>query len=157
MPLVSSLRDFLEASRSSSTISATSGELSWLGDSGAAENTQQGATNLADSIPHAISSILGVAGSAFSVGLTLFTLIFLTLFLLIDMERLRGVVRSMLLPDDAERWLEVWEHVTQTGLALGDRRAHDRPDRRHRPGRHGGAARLELRACARASSRGSST
>ncbi len=114
VPLVSSLRDFLEDLPQLVDDLRNSGELSWLGDSGAAENTQQGATNLADSIPHAISSILGVAGSAFSVGLTVFTLIFLTLFLLIDMERLRGVVRSMLLPVDAERWLEVWERVTQT-------------------------------------------
>jgi len=114
VPIVSSLRDFLKALPQLVDELRESGELSWLGDSGAAENTQQGATNLADSIPHAISSILGVAGSAFSVGLTVFTLIFLTLFLLIDMERLRGVVRSMLLPDDAERWLDVWEHVTQT-------------------------------------------
>ncbi len=114
VPLVSSLRDFLKGLPQLVEDLRESGELSWLGDSGAAENTQQGATNLADSIPHAISSILGIAGSAFSVGLTVFTLLFLTLFLLIDMERLRGVVRSMLLPDDAERWLDVWEHVTQT-------------------------------------------
>jgi predicted PurR-regulated permease PerM len=114
VPLVSSLRDFLKALPQLVDDLRKSGELSWLGDSGAAENTQQGAANLADSIPHAISSILGVAGSAFSVGLTVFTLLFLTLFLLIDMERLRGVVRSMLLPDGAERWLDVWERITQT-------------------------------------------
>ena len=114
VPLVGSLRDFVKALPQLVEDLRDSGELSWLGDSGAAENTQQGAANLADSIPNAISSILGVAGSAFSVGLTLFTLIFLTLFLLVDMERLRGVVRSMLMPGDAERWLEVWEHVTQT-------------------------------------------
>ena len=30
------------------------------------------------------------------------------------MEHLRGVVRSMLVPPEAERWLEVWERVTQT-------------------------------------------
>jgi predicted PurR-regulated permease PerM len=114
VPLVGSLRDFLKELPQIVQGLRDSGELSWLGDSGAAENAQDGATSLADSIPHAISSILGVAGSAFSVGLTIFTLLFLTLFLLIDMERLRGVVRSMLMPGDAERWLEVWEHVTQT-------------------------------------------
>jgi predicted PurR-regulated permease PerM len=114
VPLISSLRDFLKDLPQTVQALRDSGELSWLGDSGAAENAQQGATNLADTIPNAISAILGVAGSAFSVGLTIFTLLFLTLFLLIDMERLRGVVRSMLMPDDAERWLDVWEHVTQT-------------------------------------------
>jgi len=114
VPLVGSLRDFVKSLPDLVQELRDSGELSWLGDSGAAENTQQGASNLAESIPHAISSILGVAGSAFSVGLTIFTLVFLALFLLIDMERLRGVLRSMLMPDDAERWLEVWENVTET-------------------------------------------
>lgn len=114
VPLVASVRDFLKALPELVDELRASGELSWLGDSGAAENVQQGASNLADSIPQAISAVLGVAGSAFSVGLTLFTLLFLTLFLLIDMARLRGIVRSTLLPDDAERWLGVWERVTET-------------------------------------------
>ena len=35
-------------------------------------------------------------------------------FLLIDMDRLRGALRSVLMPDDAERWLDVWERVTET-------------------------------------------
>mgnify|MGYP001087095178 CR=1 FL=1 len=73
VPLVGSVRDFLKDLPQLVDELRDSGELSWLGDSGAAENTQQGASNLADSIPHAISAILGVAGSAFSVGLTLFT------------------------------------------------------------------------------------
>ena len=30
------------------------------------------------------------------------------------MERLRGAVRSMLVPAEAERWLEVWERITHT-------------------------------------------
>lgn len=114
VPLVGSLRDFLKALPELVDELRASGELSWLGDSGAAENVQQGASSLADTIPSAISAILGVAGSAFSVGLTVFTLLFLTLFLLIDMERLRGVVRSVLVPGEAERWLDVWERVTQT-------------------------------------------
>jgi predicted PurR-regulated permease PerM len=114
VPLVGSLRDFVKDLPQTVDQLRSSGELSWLGDSGAAENTQQGAANLADSIPHAISAILGVAGSAFSVGLAIFTVIFLTLFLLVDMERLRGVTRTMLMPGDAERWLAVWERVTQT-------------------------------------------
>ena len=114
VPLVASVRDFLKSLPDLVQDLRDSGELSWAGDSGAAENAQQGASNLADSIPHAISAILGVAGSAFSVGITIFTLVFLALFLLVDMERLRGVVRSMLLPQDADRWLEVWERVTET-------------------------------------------
>ena len=114
VPLVGSLRDFLQDLPEIVESLRDSDELSWLGDSGAAENTQEGASNLAATIPDTISALLGVAGSAFSVGLAIFTLIFLTLFLLVDMEHLRGVVRSMLMPADADRWLEVWERVTQT-------------------------------------------
>jgi predicted PurR-regulated permease PerM len=114
VPLVASVRDFLKSLPDLVQELRDSGGLSWAGDSGAAENAQQGASNLAESIPHAISAVLGVAGSAFSVGITIFTLVFLALFLLVDMERLRGVVRSMLLPQDADRWLEVWERVTET-------------------------------------------
>lgn len=114
VPLVGALRDFLKDLPQLIDELRDSDELSWLGDSGAAENTQQGASNLADAVPDAISAILGVAGSAFSAGLAIFTVIFLTLFLLVDMDRLREVTRSMLLPSDAERWLAVWEHVTQT-------------------------------------------
>ena len=135
VPLVGSLRDFLKSLPDLVQELRDSGELSWLGDSGAAENTQQGASNLADSIPHAISSILGVAGSAFSVGLMIFTLIFLALFLLIDMERLRGR-RSQ--HADAGRRRTLARGLGERhrdGLPLGDRRAHDRRDRGHGAGR----------------------
>jgi predicted PurR-regulated permease PerM len=114
VPLVGALRDFLKGLPDLVQQLRDSGELSWAGDSGAAENVQQGASNLSDSIPRAISSILGIAGDAFSAGLWLFTLLFLALFLLIDMDRLRGVVRQMLMPADAERWLDTWERITQT-------------------------------------------
>jgi len=114
VPMVGALRDFLKSLPDLVQQLRDSDELSWAGDSGAAENVQQGASNLSDSIPHAISSILGIAGDAFSAGLWVFTLIFLALFLLIDMDRLRGVVRLMLMPADAERWLDTWERITET-------------------------------------------
>jgi predicted PurR-regulated permease PerM len=114
VPLVGSLRDFLKDLPQTVADLRESGELSWLGDSGAAENVQQGSDNLAATIPNAISALLGVAGNAFSVGLALFTVLFLALFLLIDMPRLKDVTANMLMPDDTERWLEVWEHITNT-------------------------------------------
>jgi predicted PurR-regulated permease PerM len=114
VPLVGALRDFLKGLPDLVQQLQDSDELSWAGDSGAAENVQKGASNLADSIPNAISSILGLAGDAFSAGLWIFTLIFLALFLLIDMERLRGAVRAVLMPADAERWLDTWERITET-------------------------------------------
>jgi predicted PurR-regulated permease PerM len=114
VPLVGALRDFVKGLPDIVQQLRDSGELSWAGDSGAAENVQQGASNLSDAIPHAISSILGIAGDAFSAGLWVFTLIFLALFLLIDMDRLRGVVRAILMPADADRWLDTWERITET-------------------------------------------
>jgi predicted PurR-regulated permease PerM len=114
VPLVGALRDFIKSLPDLVQQLQDSDELSWAGDSGAAENVHQGASNLADSIPDAISSILGIAGNAFSAGLWIFTLIFLSLFLLIDMERLRGVARAILMPVAAERWLATWERITQT-------------------------------------------
>jgi predicted PurR-regulated permease PerM len=114
VPLVGSIRDFLKDLPQLVDELRSSDELSGIGDSGAAENVQQGANNLASTIPHAVDALLGVAGSAFSVGLTMFTLIFLALFLLVDMPRLHEVVRGMLVPTEAVRWLEVWERVTET-------------------------------------------
>ena len=114
VPLIGSLRDFLQDLPELVDELRDSGELSWLGDSGAAENVQQGANDLSQTIPSTISAFLGVVGNAFSVGLALFTMLFLALFLLVDMPRLKEVVRQMLVPGDAERWLEVWERVTNT-------------------------------------------
>ena len=114
VPLIGSLRDFLKDLPELVDELRDSDELSWLGDSGAAENVQQGANDLSQTIPSTISAFLGVAGNAFSVGLALFTMLFLALFLLVDMPRLKEVVRQMLVPEDAERWLEVWERVTNT-------------------------------------------
>ena len=114
VPLIGSLRDFLHELPDLVDELRDSDELSWLGDSGAAGNVQEGANNLSSTIPNAISAILGVAGAAFSVGLTAFTLIFLALFLLVDMPRLKEALRSMLVPTEAERWLDVWENVTET-------------------------------------------
>ena len=51
-------------------------ELSWLEDSGAAENVQQGAEKLSATVPDAISAVLGVAGSFFSIFLAAFTILF---------------------------------------------------------------------------------
>jgi predicted PurR-regulated permease PerM len=114
VPLVGSLRDFLHDLPQIVSDLRESDELSWLGDSGAANNAQTGAENLSATIPNAIDALLGVAGKAFSAGLALFTLLFLALFLIIDTERLRRALSSVLMPGDAERWIGVWERVTQT-------------------------------------------
>jgi len=114
VPLVDSLTEFLKALPQNVQDLRNSSELSWLKDSGGAENVQQGSQHLADTIPTAIGAFLGVAGTAFDVGLTLFTLIFIALFLLMDMPRLQGALASVLAPGDAARTLTLWERITGT-------------------------------------------
>ena len=114
VPLVDSLIDFLKALPQTVQQLRDSGELSWAGDSGAAENVQNGSQSLANTIPNAVDAFLGVAGNAFSAGLAVFTIIFLALFLLMDMERLQRASASVLEPEDAKRMLWLWDRITRT-------------------------------------------
>jgi predicted PurR-regulated permease PerM len=114
VPLVSSVRDFLKQLPQTVQQLRDSGELSWLGDSGAAKNVQDGAEHISASIPDAVSSILGVAGSFFGVFLALFTILFICLFLLTDIAKLKASLGSVLMPGEDERWLGVWERVTES-------------------------------------------
>ncbi len=112
--LVGAVRDLLKDTPTIVEQLRESDGLSWLGDSGAAKNVQQGADDLASTIPTSIDALLGVAGDAFTVALTVFTVTFLALFLIVDMERLKGAAGSVLMPGDRERWLDVWERITHT-------------------------------------------
>ena len=114
VPLVSSVRDFLKELPETVQKLRDSGELSWLGDSGAAKNVQEGAQHISTSIPDTISSILGVAGGFFGVFLALFTILFICLFLLTDIAKLKASLGSVLMPGEDERWLGVWERVTES-------------------------------------------
>jgi len=114
VPIVDSLVDFLKALPQTVQDLRNSSELSWLKDSGGAENVQDGANKLASTIPSAVGAFLGVAGSAFTVGLTIFTLIFIALFLLMDIPRLQGAVASVLMPRDSEHALSLWDQVAHT-------------------------------------------
>jgi putative heme transporter len=112
VPLVSSVRDFLKQLPQTVQELRDSGELSWLGDSGAAKNVQQGAEHVSASVPNAVSSILGIAGDFFGIFLAAFTILFICLFLLTDIGKLKESLASVLMPGDDERWLGVWERVT---------------------------------------------
>jgi putative heme transporter len=114
VPLVGSVRDFVQDLPATVQSLRDSGELSWLGDSGAAENVQGGADKAASSMPDAISSILGIAGSFFGVFLAVFTILFICLFLLTDIENLKRSLASVLMPGQDDRWLGVWERVTES-------------------------------------------
>jgi putative heme transporter len=112
VPLVGSVRDFLQELPAIVEELRSSDELSWLGDSGAAENVQDGAEQVSVSIPDAISGVLGIAGSFFGIFLAGFTILFICLFLLSDIVNLKRALASVLRPGEEERWLGVWEKVT---------------------------------------------
>jgi predicted PurR-regulated permease PerM len=114
VPLVGSVRDFLQDLPQTVEELRSADGLSWLGDSGAAGNVQSGAEQISISIPDAISSVLGIAGSFFGVFLAAFTILFICLFLLTDIANLKRSLASVLAPGEDDRWLEVWERVTET-------------------------------------------
>ena len=89
-------------------------ELDSVGDSGAAENAQAGAETIAASVPDAIKAMLGIAGDFFSIFLAAFTILFICLFLLTDVGNLKRALASLLMPGEDERWLAVWERVTES-------------------------------------------
>ncbi len=112
VPLVGGVRDFLQELPTTVEQLRESDELSWLGDSGAAENVQAGSEKISASVPDAISAVLGFAGSFFTGFLICFTIIFICLFLLSDIANLKRSLGSVLMPGEDERWLGVWEKVT---------------------------------------------
>ena len=113
VPLVGSVRDFLQDLPQTVESLRESDELpSWLGDSGAAENVQDGAQEVSVSVPDAISAVLGIAGDFFGVFLASFTILFICLFLLSDITNLKRSLASVLMPGEDDRWLDVWERVT---------------------------------------------
>lgn len=114
VPLAGSVRDFLQELPTLVEDLRDSGGLSLLGDSGAAENVQDGAETVSVSVPDAISKLLGIAGGLFGVFLAGFTIIFICLFLLTDVGNLKRALASVLMPGDDERWLGVWDRVTTT-------------------------------------------
>ena len=115
VPLVGSVRDFLHDLPATVQQLQDSDELSsWLGDSGAAANVQDGAQQIASLVPDAISAVLGLTGSFFSIFLAAFTILFICLFLLTDIANLKRSLGSVLMPGEDERWLGVWERVTES-------------------------------------------
>jgi predicted PurR-regulated permease PerM len=114
VPIVGSARDFLQQLPTTTEQLRSSDELSWLGDTGAGGNLQSGAESAAGTVPDTISAVLGVAGSFFSIFLAGFTIIFICLFLLSDVTNLKRAVASVLMPGEDERWLAVWERVTES-------------------------------------------
>jgi predicted PurR-regulated permease PerM len=114
VPLVGGVRDFLQQLPATVEQLRQSDELSGLGKSGAAQNVQQGADHVSASVPDAISGVLGIAGDFVSLFLVAFTLIFICMFLLSDIPKMKQALGSVLMPGEAERWLGVWDRVTNS-------------------------------------------
>jgi predicted PurR-regulated permease PerM len=112
--IVGSVRDFLQDLPAIVADLQQSDELSFLGDTGAADNVQKGAQNVSEWVPDTISAVLGVAGAGFSLFIAAFTILFTCLFLLSDIGNMKGALASVLAPREAERWLAVWERVTES-------------------------------------------
>jgi predicted PurR-regulated permease PerM len=113
VPLVGSVRDYLQELPSVVEDLQSSDELSWLGDSGAGDNVQEGAEQVAVSVPDAISAVLGIAGSFFGIFIAAFSILFICLFLLTDIGNLKRSLASVLMPDQEARWMPVWDRVTE--------------------------------------------
>jgi predicted PurR-regulated permease PerM len=114
VPMVGGVRDFLHELPTTVQQLRDSDELSWLGDSGAADNVQEGANEVSASVPDAISKVLGIAGDFFTVFVASFTILFICLFFLTDVGNLKRSLASVLAPGEDERWLNVWERVTES-------------------------------------------
>ena len=114
VPMVGAVRDFVQQLPTTVDQLRSSDELSWLGDTGVGGNVQSGANDAASSIPDAISAVLGVAGTFFTVFLAGFTILFICLFFISDVGNLKRALGSVLMPGDRERWLGVWERVTES-------------------------------------------
>jgi putative heme transporter len=114
VPLVGGVRDFLHELPTTVQNLRDSDELSWLGDSGAAKNVQEGAQQVSVNVPDAIAAVLGIAGDFFGVFLALFTILFICLFLLTDIGNMKRALGSVLMPGEDQRWLDVWERVTNS-------------------------------------------
>jgi predicted PurR-regulated permease PerM len=114
VPMVGSVRDFLHELPQTVDQLRSSNELSWLGDTGIGKNVEEGANKAAISVPDAISQVLGIAGDLFSIFLVGFTILFICLFFLSDVPNMKRALGSVLMPGEDERWLGVWERVTES-------------------------------------------
>jgi predicted PurR-regulated permease PerM len=114
VPMVASVRDFLQQLPETIEQLRSSDELSWLGDTGVGGNLEEGAEQTASSVPDTISAVLGIAGDFFSVFLAGFTILFICLFFIADVENMKRALGSVLMPGERERWLGVWERVTES-------------------------------------------
>ncbi len=78
------------------------------------EELQSRAEELATSLPGQLGDVFALGGKVFGAGLTLFTLTFMILFLLVDLPQLSAAIRSVLFPATAERVERMERDITAT-------------------------------------------
>ncbi len=113
-PMLESMQSFLKDLPDTVAKLRESGELSWLGDTSAGSDTQDAATTVSESIPDALSGLVGLAGDLFSAGLAAFTLIFVALFFITDAPNLQRAIASILPPTEGDRTTLLWERASHT-------------------------------------------
>ena len=114
VPLASSVRDFLQDLPEIVDDLRASDELSWLGDSGAAENVQTGAETVSAVGPRCD---LGPSRHRGHVLRHLPRRVHDPVHLpvpLTDIGNLKRSLTSVLMPGEDDRWLDVWDRVTET-------------------------------------------
>ena len=75
---------------------------------------QTGAEKVSAAVPESIEAVLGLAGGIVSLFLACFTIIFICMFLLSDVSNLKRALGSVMMPGEDERWLDVWDRVTNS-------------------------------------------
>ena len=112
-PLAGSFRNFVDQLPSIvADIKNNSSLGKWINEHSSAPETAQGnVKQIAQAIGDAAGGVLGIVVSGFSLVLSGVTAIFLTLFLMIDLQRLIGAVDSLLAPTQSDAWNRVSERI----------------------------------------------
>jgi predicted PurR-regulated permease PerM len=112
-PLVGTFRDFVQAlPQMVNDITTNSSIGAWVDKhSSAPETAQANVKEIAQGIAGAAGGVIGVIVSGFSLVLALVTAIFLTMFLMIDLQRLIGAVDTLLDPRGLDRWHRMSERI----------------------------------------------
>jgi predicted PurR-regulated permease PerM len=75
---------------------------------------QQRAEELAAELPGKLDDVVAIGGKAFGAGLASFAVVFMTLFLVIDLPNLSASLRSVLFPGTADRVHGLEDRITRT-------------------------------------------
>lgn len=112
-PLVQTFTDFVDELPSIvEEISTNSSVGAWVdAHSQAPETAQANVKEIAQGVAAAAGGLAGIVISTFSLVLALVTTVFLTLFLMIDLQRLIAAVDTLLDPYGSDRWNRMSERI----------------------------------------------